>query len=94
MYAETKETEDLDNRGMEKAVLLHFFASAFTSKCSSHISQVAEGTGSMTAVGNQVWDHPRNLKEHKSQNTLSWMEALELWDAPMGSAELQMKLES
>lgn len=47
MYAEMKETEDLDNRGMEKAVLLHFFASAFTSKCSSHISQVAEGTGSM-----------------------------------------------
>lgn len=76
MLNQVKEAEDLHNRGMEKAeVPLYFFASAFTGKCSSHISQVAESKGrgdweheELTIMGDQVWDHPRNLKEHKSQN--------------------------
>ena len=41
-----KETRDLVSRDMEKAeVLNNFFASIFTSKCSSHTAQVAEGKG-------------------------------------------------
>ncbi|GAB0185009.1 mitochondrial enolase superfamily member 1 [Grus japonensis] len=59
---------------MEKAEVLNdFFASAFTSKCSSHTTQVAEGKGrdweseELPTVGeDQVQDHLRNLKVHKS----------------------------
>jgi len=59
---------------MEKAEALNdFFASIFTSKCSSHITQVTGGTGRdweneepPTARAGQVHDHPRNLKVHKS----------------------------
>ncbi|GAB0189727.1 hypothetical protein GRJ2_001438000 [Grus japonensis] len=41
-----KETGDLVTRDMEKAeVLNEFFPSVFTSKCSSHTAQVAEGKG-------------------------------------------------
>ena len=41
-----KETGDLVTRDMEKAEVLNdFFASVFTSKCSSHTTQVAEGKG-------------------------------------------------
>ena len=41
-----KETGDLVTWDMEKAeVLKDFFASVFTSKCSSHTAQVTEGKG-------------------------------------------------
>ena len=41
-----KEMGDLVTWGMEKTkVLSDFFASVFTSKCSSHTAQVTEGKG-------------------------------------------------
>ena len=65
---------DLVTWYMEKAEVLNdFFASVFTSKCSSHTSQVVEGKGrdweneEPPAVGeDRVRDHLRNLKVHKS----------------------------
>ncbi|GAB0176269.1 mitochondrial enolase superfamily member 1 [Grus japonensis] len=70
-----KETGDLVTRNMEKAeVLNEFFASVFTGKCSSHTTQVADGkegrdweNAEPPTVGeDQVQDHLRNLKVHKS----------------------------
>ncbi|GAB0189782.1 mitochondrial enolase superfamily member 1 [Grus japonensis] len=69
-----KETGDLVTQDMEKAEVLHdFFASVFTSKCSSHTAQVTEGKGRdwenaepPTVGEDQVRDHLRNLKVHKS----------------------------
>jgi len=69
-----KETGDLVTQDMEKAeVLNRFFASVFTSKCSSHTSKFADGKGSdweneepPTAGEDQVQDHLRNLNVHKS----------------------------
>jgi len=59
---------------MEKAeVLDDFFALAFTGKCSSHTAQVAGGKGRdweneepPSAEEDQVQDHVRSLKMHKS----------------------------
>ncbi|KAK4832498.1 hypothetical protein QYF61_023545 [Mycteria americana] len=59
---------------MEKAEVLNdFFASVFMGKCSSHTAQVAEGKGRdweneepPTVGEDQVQDHLRNLKVHKS----------------------------
>jgi len=54
-------------------VLNNIFASVFTSKCSSHTTQVTEDKGRAweneelpIAGEDQVRDHPRNLKVHKS----------------------------
>ncbi|KAK4824825.1 hypothetical protein QYF61_019675 [Mycteria americana] len=66
-----KETGELVTWDMEKAEVLNdFFASVFTSKCSSHTAQVAEGKGRdweneepPTVGEDQVQDHLRNLKE-------------------------------
>ncbi|KAM9654465.1 uncharacterized protein ACIBXB_005124 [Morphnus guianensis] len=55
-----KETGDLVTQDMEKAEVLNFFASVFTSKCSSHTTQVTEGKGrdweneEPSTVGDQV----------------------------------------
>jgi len=69
-----KETGDLVTPDMGKAeVLNHFFALVFTSKCSSHTTQVTDGKGrdwdneEPLSVGeDQAQDHLRNLKAHKS----------------------------
>ncbi|GAB0188257.1 mitochondrial enolase superfamily member 1 [Grus japonensis] len=68
-----KEMGDLVSWDMEKAEVLNdFFASIFTGKGSSHTTQVTEGKGrdwenELPTVGeDQVRDHLRNLKVHKS----------------------------
>ncbi|GAB0202809.1 mitochondrial enolase superfamily member 1 [Grus japonensis] len=66
------DTGDLVTWEAEKAEVLNdFFASVFTSKCSSHTTQVTEGKGrdweneELATVGeDQVRDHLRNLKVH------------------------------
>ncbi|GAB0208866.1 mitochondrial enolase superfamily member 1 [Grus japonensis] len=66
------ETGDLFTQDMEKAEVLNdFFASVFTSKCSSHTAQVTEGRDwenaePPTVGGDQVREYLRNLKVHKS----------------------------
>jgi len=69
-----KETEDLVTRDTEKAeVLSDFTASVFTNKGSSHTIQIAESNGENlekvdlpVVCENQVQDHLKNLKVHKS----------------------------
>ncbi|KAK4822674.1 hypothetical protein QYF61_019041 [Mycteria americana] len=69
-----KETGDLVTWDREKAEVLNYiFASVFTGKRSSHTAQVAEGKGRdweneepRTVGEDQVRDHLRNLKVHKS----------------------------
>ncbi|GAB0204204.1 hypothetical protein GRJ2_002886000 [Grus japonensis] len=69
-----KERGDLVTWDMEMAEVLNdFFASVFTSKCSSHTTQAAEGKGRdweneepPTVGGDQVREYLRNLKVHKS----------------------------
>jgi len=67
-----KETGDLVTWDMEKAeVLKDFFVSVFTGKCSSHTA-VADGKGrdweneELPTTEDQVRDHLRNQKKHKS----------------------------
>ncbi|XP_010119538.1 PREDICTED: uncharacterized protein LOC104480326 [Chlamydotis macqueenii] len=56
---------DLVTQDMEKAQALNdFFASVFTSKCSSHATQVAEGK-LPTVAEEQIQEHLRHLKVHK-----------------------------
>jgi len=69
-----KKTGDLVTQDMQKVeVLQDFFASVFTSKCSSHATQVTgskdrdwENEEPHTAGEDQVRDHLRNLKVYKS----------------------------
>jgi len=69
-----KEIGDLVTWDTEKAeVLNEFLASVFTCKCSSHTTQVAEGKDRdeqneepPTVGEDQVQDHLRSLKVHKS----------------------------
>jgi len=69
-----KETGDLVTWDMEKAeVFNEFFASVFTSKCSSHTTQVTgckgrdwENEEPPTVGQDQVRDHLSKLKVHKS----------------------------
>ncbi|GAB0183823.1 mitochondrial enolase superfamily member 1 [Grus japonensis] len=66
------ETGDLVTQDMEKAEVLNdFFASVFTGKSLSHAAQVTEGRDwenaePPTAGEDQVREHLRNLKVHKS----------------------------
>ncbi|GAB0185088.1 mitochondrial enolase superfamily member 1 [Grus japonensis] len=71
-----KEMGDLVTWDMEKAEVLNdFFTSVFTSRCSSHTTQVTEGKDrdweneESPAVEDQVQDHLRNLKVHKSMGS-------------------------
>ena len=65
---------DLVAQDTEKAEVLNdFFASVFPSKCSSHTTQVTEENGrdweneELPTIGkDQVQDHLKNLKVHKS----------------------------
>ena len=67
-------TGELATSDMEKAEVFNYlFASVFTGKCSSHTTQFTESKGKdwenevLPAVGeDQVRDHLRNLKMHKS----------------------------
>jgi len=69
-----KEMGDLVTWDMEKTEVLNdFFASVFTDKCSSHTAQVAESKcrdwedeEPPTVGEDQVRDHLRSLKVHKS----------------------------
>lgn len=68
-----KEKSDLVTWVMEKAEALnHFFALLFTSKSSSHPTQIPEDKSrdweneKPSSVGNQGQDHLKNLKVHKS----------------------------
>ncbi|GAB0205343.1 hypothetical protein GRJ2_002999900 [Grus japonensis] len=69
-----KETGDLVTQDMEKAEVLNkSFASVFTNKYSSHTAQVTKGKGRdwgdeepPTIGEDEVQDHLRNLKVHKS----------------------------
>ncbi|PKU37294.1 rna-directed dna polymerase from mobile element jockey-like [Limosa lapponica baueri] len=69
-----KEMGDLVTQDMEKAEVLNdFFTSVFTGKGSNHTAQVAEGKNTVyeneelpTVGEDQVQDHLRNLKVHKS----------------------------
>jgi len=78
-----KETGDLVTWDMEKAEVFNdFFASVFTNKYFSHTTQVAEGKGrdwekaeSPTVGEDQVQDHRRKLKVHKSME----LDKVHLW---------------
>ena len=69
-----KKTGDLVTQDMEKAEVLNdFFASVFAGKSFSHITQDTEcklrdweNEGPPTVGEDQVQDHLRNLKVHKS----------------------------
>ena len=75
-----KKTGDLVTWDMEKAEVLNdFFASVFI-KYSSHTAQVTEGKGrdweneELPTVGeDQVQDHLRNLKVHKSMGLMRYI---------------------
>ncbi|PKU32375.1 rna-directed dna polymerase from mobile element jockey-like [Limosa lapponica baueri] len=77
LWKDQKGTGDLATWDMDKAVVLNdFFASVFTSKCSSHTTQVTEGKSKdweneepPTVGEDQVRDHLRNLKVHKCMAT-------------------------
>ncbi|GAB0176056.1 hypothetical protein GRJ2_000070800 [Grus japonensis] len=59
-----KETGDLVTQDMEKAEVLNkFFASVFTSKCSSHTAQVAEGKG-------RDWEKEESPTSGEDQETI------------------------
>ena len=70
-----KEMGHLVTQEMEKGEVLNdLFVSVFTNKCSCHTAQVTDGKGEdqkseeLPTVGeDQVRDHLRNLKVHKSE---------------------------
>jgi len=77
-----REHSSLVTWDVEKAEVLNkVFASVFTGKCSSHITQVADGKGrdwkneDLLTVGEEyIHDHLRNLKVKKSWNhTMVWV---------------------